>query len=74
MSETYEEIRLRKEGHTYLFRFDSDSRKTLLGVLAKFAADPQLNFSWHDASALCRKIREDGVKTTGRAEVRKSTP
>jgi hypothetical protein len=71
MSRTFKEIALRKEGHTYLFRFDDQSHKALLSAFGKFAAAEQLNFSWHDAAVLCRKVRVD-CKPPVRAETSKS--
>ena len=58
------EIALCKEGHVYVFRFDAASRfdaaghRALLGVLGRFAADPGLNFSWHDAAVVCKIVRK----------------
>jgi hypothetical protein len=52
------EVILRKDAETYILRFDNDSRRAAVGVAARFAVDPGLNFSWHDAAVLCGKIRE----------------
>jgi hypothetical protein len=52
------ELVLKKEGQTYIFRFDDASRRGLVQTLGRFAADPELNFSWHDAAVLCNKARE----------------
>ena len=49
---------LAKEGEKYLFAYDERSRKALLGVFGRFAANPDLNFSWHDAAVLSKKTLE----------------
>jgi hypothetical protein len=51
-------VTLLKDGQKYVFRFDESSRKALLGVFGRFANDPRLNFSWHDAAVLARKVRK----------------
>jgi hypothetical protein len=55
-------ITLVKEGEKYLFAYDDASRKALLGVFGSFAKNPELNFSWHDAAVLSRKVRENEAK------------
>ena len=42
--------------------FDDQNRDETLRQLARFAADPDLEFSWYDAAMLSRKIR-DAVPT-----------
>jgi hypothetical protein len=58
MNKQLHEIVLRKEGQTYVFRFDDASHQALLGVLGRFAVEPSLNFSWHDAAVVCKKTRQ----------------
>ena len=58
MNDLLQEVTLKKEGQTYIFRFDAASHPALLGVLGRFAADAQLNFSWHDAAVVCKKVRQ----------------
>ena len=55
------EIVLKKDLETYLFRFDEASRRALVGVLGRFAGDPELSFSWHDAALVCKQA---GRQTT----------
>lgn len=50
-------IALVKGGERYVFLYDDESRDAAERVLGKFAADPQLNFSWHDAAVLGDKVR-----------------
>jgi hypothetical protein len=63
MNEQLREIALRKEGQTYIFRFDAVSQRVLLGVLGRFATDPGLNFSWHDAAVVCKIARQPCPKS-----------
>ena len=62
MNAQLREVALRKEGQTYIFRFDAHSHRALLGTLARWAADAQYNFSWHDAAVVCKTVRDPGAK------------
>jgi hypothetical protein len=50
-------IALVKGGERYVFLFDDASRAEALRTLGRFAADPDLSFSWHDAAVLGEKVR-----------------
>jgi hypothetical protein len=50
-------IALVKGGERYVFLYDDDSREETLKALGRFAADPELSFSWYDASVLGDKVR-----------------
>lgn len=50
-------IAMVKGGERYVFLFDDDSRAEALKTLGRFAADPDLSFSWHDAAVLGEKLR-----------------
>ena len=62
-------VTLVKDGEKYLFAYDDTSQKALLGVLGSFARNPELNFSWHDAAILSRKIRENETKRLSNARL-----
>ncbi|QDT58610.1 hypothetical protein SV7mr_11030 [Stieleria bergensis] len=47
-----------KDGEKFIFMFDDANRDETLRQLARYAANPDLNFSWHDAAMLSRRIRE----------------
>lgn len=51
-------LALVKGEERFLFMFDDKNRDETLRTLARFAADPDLDFSWYDAAMLSRKIRE----------------
>ena len=51
-------IALVKGGERYVFLYDDDSREETLRTLARYAANPDLKFSWYDASVLGQKVRQ----------------
>ena len=51
-------LALVKGEEKFLFLFDDNNRDETLRQLARFAADPEIEFSWYDAALLSRKIRE----------------
>ncbi|WP_442507403.1 hypothetical protein SH528x_006321 [Novipirellula sp. SH528] len=55
-------LALVKGEEKFIFLFDDQNRDETLRQLARFAADPDLEFSWYDAAMLSRKIR-DAVPT-----------
>ena len=50
-------LALVKDGERFVFLYDDDSPAQLLQTLGKYAADPELNFSWYDAAVLSQKVR-----------------
>ncbi len=42
----------------YVFLYDDKNRTETLRMLGRYAADPQLSFSWYDAAVMSKKIRE----------------
>lgn len=50
-------IEHRRGEDRYLFLFDEASRCALLRTLGRFACNPELNFSWHDAAVLSQQVR-----------------
>lgn len=51
-------LALVKGEEKFLFLFDDQNRDDTLRQLARFAANPDLDFSWYDAAMLSRKIRD----------------
>ncbi len=49
-------VALRKQGETFVFFYDDEDAGAAIRTLAQFAADPELNFSWHDAAVLSRDV------------------
>jgi hypothetical protein len=51
-------LALVKGEERFIFLFDDAHRAETLRTLGRFAADPQLNFTWYDAAVLGQKVRE----------------
>ncbi len=51
-------LALVKGEQRFVFLFDDENRDETLRQLARFAANPELDFSWYDAAMLSRKIRD----------------
>ena len=50
-------LALVKGSERYVFLYDDTSSAELLRTLGRFAADPQLSFTWYDAAILSQKVR-----------------
>jgi len=48
----------------YVFLFDDESRAATLRVLGRYASNPELSFSWHDAAVLSQRIRQEATTAT----------
>ena len=42
----------------YVFLYDDKNRIETLRMLGRYAADPQLSFSWYDAAVLSQRVRQ----------------
>lgn len=51
-------LALVKGEERFMFLFDDNNRDETLRTLARFAANPELDFTWYDAAMLSRKIRD----------------
>ena len=51
-------LALVKGEEKFLFLFDDQNRDETLRQLARFAANPELEFTWYDAAMLSQRIRE----------------
>jgi hypothetical protein len=49
-------VALREHGETFVFFYDDEDAEATIRTMAQFAADPELNFSWHDAAVLSRDV------------------
>lgn len=50
-------LALVKDGERFVFLYDDTSSAQLLQTLGRYAADPELSFSWYDAAVLSQKVR-----------------
>lgn len=58
MSKEINVLALIKGEERYIFLYDDNNRTETLRTLGRFAADPQLSFSWYDAAVMSKKVRE----------------
>ncbi len=50
-------LALMKDGERFIFLYDEQSTPQLLQTLGRYAADPEMSFSWYDAAVLSQKVR-----------------
>lgn len=50
-------LALMKDGERFIFLYDDRSTPQLLQTLGRYAADPEVGFSWYDAAVLSQKVR-----------------
>jgi hypothetical protein len=50
-------LALVKGSERYVFLYDDESLRPLLQTLGRYAADPDLSFTWYDAAILSQKVR-----------------
>ena len=58
MSREINVLAMLKGEERYVFLYDDANRTETLRMLGRYAADPQLSFSWYDAAVMSKKIRE----------------
>jgi hypothetical protein len=58
MSNDINVVALVRGEEQYIFMFDEANRTETLRMLGRYAADPQLSFTWYDAAVLSQKVRE----------------
>jgi hypothetical protein len=58
MSKEINVLAMVKGEERYIFLYDDAHRVETLRMLGRYAADPQLSFTWYDAAVLSKKIRE----------------
>lgn len=51
-------LALVKGNERYVFLFDDDNRTETLRQIGRYAANPELSFSWYDAAVMSQKIRQ----------------
>ncbi len=61
-------LALVKGEERYVFLYDDDHRVETLRMLGRYAADPQLSFTWYDAAVMSKKIREMANSLAAEAE------
>jgi len=61
-------LALVKGEEKYIFLFDDSRRSETLRMLGRFAADPDLSFTWYDAAVLGQKVRQS-IPTSDNATI-----
>ena len=51
-------LALLKGEERYVFLYDDQSANQVLQTLGRYAADPELSFSWYDAAVLSQRVRK----------------
>ena len=57
-------IALMKGKEQYVFIYNENNRAETLRLLARYASNPVLSFTWYDAAVLSQKIRQEGLQQT----------
>ena len=58
MSTEINVLALVKGNERYVFLFDDDNRTETLRQIGRYAANPELSFTWYDAAVMSQKIRQ----------------
>ena len=66
-------LALVKGEEQYIFFFDDSNRTETLRMLGRYAANPELSFTWYDAAVLSERIRE-ALPAIGKHSSNKSMP
>ena len=66
-------LALVKGTEQYLFFFDDSNRTEMLRTLGRYAANPELSFTWYDAAIMSEKIRQ-ALPAIGMKNAAASTP
>lgn len=51
-------LALLKGEERYVFLYDDRSIEQVLQTIGRYAADPELSFSWYDAAVLSQRVRK----------------
>ena len=51
-------VALVKGNERYVFLFDDENRTETLRQIGRYAANPELSFTWYDAAVVSQKVRQ----------------
>jgi hypothetical protein len=60
-------LALVRNDERYIFLYDDSSIEQLLQTLGRYAADPELAFTWYDAAVLAQRVRRQ-IRSAARTE------
>jgi len=49
-------VALQKAGESFVFCYEDEDSEAVIKTLARFAANPDINFGWSDAAVLIQKV------------------
>lgn len=49
-------VGLKKASESFVFCFEDEDSEAVIAAFARFATNPELNFSWADAAVLIRRV------------------
>ena len=64
-----------REEQNYIFLYTDENKKEVLRTFARFASNPELNFSWRDATVLSQKVNQieymnpENIRIKGRSDI-----
>ena len=61
-AQDYNVLALIKGEERYVFVYDDANRQECLRVLERFASNPELSFTWYDATVLSQRMRQEKEK------------
>ena len=61
MDQAINVLALVKGTERFVFLFDDESRSETLTMIARYASNPDLSFTWYDAAVLSQKIRQEST-------------
>lgn len=67
-------LALVKGNERYVFLFDDDNRVEMLRQFGRFAANPDLSFTWYDAAVMSQKVRQAAQQAERPAERQTPAP
>ena len=51
----------KNNGERYVFMYHDGRESEVLQTCGRFATNPELSFTWFDAAALAKRVREDAA-------------
>ena len=66
-------LALVKGKERYVFLYNEQNHDETLRILARYASNPELSFTWYDAAVLSQKIRQDKNQQALQSQKREST-
>ena len=67
-------LALVKDGERYIFLYDDQSAAQVLQTLGRYAADPELSFSWYDAAVLSQRVRQSAQEAAQHEAAEQEAP